>query len=139
MVARLKARQVAGQAAAAVTLFLCALYGANFYDPGLVGFSVRGGTIAADVLSAVAFVLSLRIRSMSIAGMLTAGGLVIQVPPVQAIAEAGAVSVPGPIFGVIFFAPILVLGVIKAVGLRKASPEGADGAQEPNRESESQR
>jgi hypothetical protein len=42
----------------------------------------------------------------------------MQIPPLQAIAEAGKVLVPGPILGVVSFAPILLLGAAKAFGLR---------------------
>jgi hypothetical protein len=38
----------------------------------------------------------------------------MMVPPVQALAAAGAVVIPGQIFGVISYAIILVLGVVKA-------------------------
>jgi len=36
------------------------------------------------------------------------------VPPVEALAAAGAVVIPGPILGVMSYAIILVLGVVKA-------------------------
>jgi hypothetical protein len=40
-------------------------------------------------------------------------------PPVVAIAAAGAIAFPGPILGVISYAIILVLGIVRAVGLRR--------------------
>ena len=75
-------------------------------------------------LSIVAFALCVRIRSPAVAGMLIAGGVIMLIPPLQAIEQAGAIAVPGPIFGVISFADILVLGLVKAVGLRKREALG---------------
>jgi len=86
-------------------------------------------------LSVVAFALCVRIRSPAVAGMLIAGGVIMLIPPLQAIAQAGMIAVPGPIFGVISFADILVLGLVKAVGLRKREASVAHppekGATEP--------
>jgi hypothetical protein len=117
-----KARLIAADFAAAVTLLLSALYIARFYDPALPSLATftggAGPALLAIFLSIVAFILSLRIKSSAIAGTLIIAGVMMQIPPLQAIAEAGRVVVPGPILGVVSFAPILVLGVAKAIGLR---------------------
>jgi hypothetical protein len=87
-------------------------------------FAVKAASVFAIILSVVAFVLSVRIRSSAVAGMLVLGGILMLVPPVQAIAEAGGVSFPGPILGVIFFAPLLVLGLVKAALNSRRQPTG---------------
>lgn len=114
-----RARLISAELAAAVTLLFCSLYTAAFYDPGLAAYTGRVSELVPIFLSVVAFVLCLRIKSPAIAGMLIAGGVIMQIPPLQAIAQAGAVAVPGPIFGVISFADTLILGLVKSVGLRK--------------------
>jgi hypothetical protein len=117
-----RARLIAAGLAAAVTLLFCSLYTAAFYDPGLAPYTGRVSELVPIFLSIVAFILSLGIRSPAVAGMLIAGGVIMQIPPLQAIAQAGAIAVPGPIFGVISFVDILILGLVKAVGLRKRVP-----------------
>jgi hypothetical protein len=114
-------RLVGAQVAALLTLAFSLLYVSVFYDPSLAKYSVRGVTLLAIFLSVVAFVLSVRIRSPTVGWTLILGGLAIQIPPVQAIAERGAVQIPGPILGVIFFSPILILGVVKLVMMRRLS------------------
>ena len=123
-----KARLAAGQLMAASTLLFSSIYFADFYDPGLPGLAAvagKGVGLLSIFLSIAAFVVSLRIKSPAIAGMLVAGGVAMQVPPVQAIAEAGAIAVPGPILGVNSFAPVLAIGLVKAYGLRKKGQVGA--------------
>jgi len=41
------------------------------------------------------------------------------IPPLATIAKAGAIVVPGPIYGVISLADILILGMVKAIRSRK--------------------
>jgi hypothetical protein len=119
-----RVRLLAAEAAAAVTLTLAASYFLRFY--GVLGpeFAVREASVFAIVLSIVAFVLCVRIKSYAVAGMLVLGGILMQVPPVQAIVQAGGVSYPGPILGVIFFAPLLVLGLVKAALNTRRQPFG---------------
>jgi len=119
-----RVRLLAADAAAAVALTLAALYFLRFY--GVVGaeFAVREASVIAVILSIVAFVLCTRIKSSAVAGMLLLGGILMQVPPVQAIVEAGGVSYPGPILGVVFFAPLLVLGLVKAALNARQKPTG---------------
>jgi hypothetical protein len=117
-----QARLIVADFSAAVTLLLSALYIARFYDPALPSLATftggGGSALLAIFFSIVAFVLSLRIKSSAIAGMLIVAGVMMQIPPLQAIAEAGKVLVPGPILGVVSFAPILLLGAVKAIGVR---------------------
>jgi hypothetical protein len=120
-----RVRLIAAELAAAVTLLFSSLYTAAFYNPGLAPYTGRESELVPIFLSIVAFALCVRIRSPAVAGMLIAGGVIILIPPLQAIAQAGMIAVPGPIFGVISFADILVLGLVKAAGLRKRESLGA--------------
>jgi hypothetical protein len=120
-----RVRLIAAELAAAVTLLFSSLYTAAFYDPDLAPYTGRESELVPIFLSIVAFALCVRIRSPAVAGMLIAGGVIMLIPPLQAIAQAGAIAVPGPIFGVISFADILVLGLVKVVGLRKREALGA--------------
>lgn len=113
-----RARKIAAKLAAALTLLFALVSTVGFYEHSLAAFTGRGYGLLAILLSLVAFALSLRIRSPAVAGMLVFGGILVQVPPVQAIMEAGVIAVPGPILGVISFVIILILGLIKAIGLR---------------------
>lgn len=116
MVTTRAARLALAQVMAGATLLLALIYTAGFYDSAMrVG---RGTTLFAIALSILAFGASLKIRSGLVAGVLIASGAIILIPPVIAILDAGAVTIPGPILGVIFFSPILVLGVVKALGAR---------------------
>jgi hypothetical protein len=130
-----RVRLIAAGLAAAVTLLFSSLYTAAFYDPGLAPYTGRESELVPIFLSIVAFALCVRIRSPAVAGMLIAGGVIMLIPPLQAIAQAGMIAVPGPIFGVISFLDILILGLVKAVGLRKREASGANapvkGATEP--------
>jgi hypothetical protein len=120
-----RVRLIAAELAAAVTLLFSSLYTAAFYDHSLAPYTGRESELVPIFLSIVAFALCVRIRSPAVAGMLIAGGAVMLIPPLQAIVQAGMIAVPGPIFGVISFLDILVLGLIKASGLRKRETSGA--------------
>src|ERR1035437_5343743 len=109
-----RTRLIAADVVAAVTLVFSLFYTLGFYYPSLAAYTGRESALLAIILSVVAFILCVRIRSGAVAGMLIAGGIIMQIPPVQALAEAGAVVVPGPILGVISFAIILILGIVKA-------------------------
>jgi hypothetical protein len=123
MAPRARVRWLAANLAAAATVAFSVLYLLGFY----AGITFRGAALLAIFLSVASFLLSLRIRSVSVAVMLTLAGLLIQIPPVQAIAEAGTVAYPGPILGVVFFVPILILGLVKAAtGLRVPKTEARD-------------
>jgi hypothetical protein len=62
------------------------------------------------------------LRSGAVAVLLVIAGLLRQIPPLQAILEAGTIAVPGPILGAIFFAPVLVLGIVKAAAFLRSEP-----------------
>jgi hypothetical protein len=117
---RNRARLIAAELAAAVTLLFSLLYTAAFYDHALAPYTGRLSELVPIFLSIVAFALSWRIRSPAVAGMLIAGGIIMQIPPLQDIAYAGAIVVPGPIFGVMSFADALVLGVVKGITTLRA-------------------
>jgi hypothetical protein len=119
-ISRNRARLIAAELAAAVTLLFSLLYTAAFYDHSLAPYTGRVSELVPIFLSIVAFALCLRISSPAVAGMLIAGGIIMQIPPLQAIADAGAIVVPGPIFGVISFADILILGVVKGITTLRA-------------------
>jgi hypothetical protein len=101
---------------AGVALLFSVIYVVGFYVPTFATYSGRGSGLIVIFSSISAFVLSFRLSSPAVAGMLVIAGIFMQVPPVQAIIEARTIAVPGPILGVIFFAVVLVLGVVKAVG-----------------------
>ncbi len=123
MASSAKVRGLAANLAAAATVALSVLYLLGFY----AGITFRGAALLAIFVSIAAFLLSLRIRSVSVAAMLMLAGLLIQIPPIQAIAEAGTIAYPGPILGVIFFIPILILGLVKAAtSLRASKTEARD-------------
>ena len=109
-IGRSEVRRYAANLAAAATLAFSVLYLLGFY----AGITFRGASLLAIFLSIAAFLVSLRIKSVSVAAMLTLAGLLIQIPPLQAIAVAGTIAYPGPILGVVFFIPILILGLAKA-------------------------
>jgi hypothetical protein len=101
------------------TLSVSSLYAMSFYHlipPGLD----KGSSIIAIILSVIAFVLCLRIKSYVDGVVLIMAGIVMQIPPVQAIIGDGRILIPGPILGVIFFCPILILGLVKLATSRAA-------------------
>lgn len=95
-----------------LTLLLGLSYMVEFYDSSLA-LNVRGLTILAIILGAISFVAALKIRASLVAILLTLSSIIILIPPLNAIVSDGTISIPGPIFGVIFFSPILVLGLVK--------------------------
>jgi hypothetical protein len=94
------------------TLFVSSLYTFAYYHIIPEGLS-KDSAIIAIILSIIAFVLCIRIKSYAVGGLLTLGGILMQIPPVQAIISVGTIAVPGPILGVIFFCPVLILGLVK--------------------------
>jgi hypothetical protein len=106
-------RLLIAEVTSGATLLLSLLYTVNFYDSSFPINTIKGETLIAIALSVVAFVLALKIRTFLVAALLTVAGIVIWIPPVAAIIEDKAILVPGPILGVIFFAPIIGLGIAK--------------------------
>jgi hypothetical protein len=73
-------------------------------------------SLAAIVLASAAFVVSWKMRSYLVAGLLTASGIIFMVPALNAMGYSFAVIVfPGPILGIIFGLVIFGLGVAKGV------------------------
>jgi hypothetical protein len=119
-----RARKAGAELAAGLTLLFASISTVGFYDHVLAAYTGKGYGLLAIALSVVAFALSLRVRSPAVAVMLISAGVLMQVPPVQAMVEAGMVAVPGPILGVISFGIILQLGLAKAIGLRTRAVAG---------------
>ena len=92
--------------------FLGLFYTIGFYDSDLA-LNVKGLTILAIILSAISFVSALKIRAPLVASLLTIAGIIIWIPPLNAIVTDRAILIPGPILGVIFFSPIVILGLVK--------------------------
>jgi hypothetical protein len=109
-----RARLILAQLLAGLTLLFAVIYILGFYDATLAASAGRGTALTAIALSVVAFVACVKLRSSIVAGLLTLSGIIMMVPPVEALAAAGAVVIPGPILGVMSYAIILVLGVVKA-------------------------
>jgi hypothetical protein len=95
------------------------VYSAGFLNKTLIPSSARFVGIGSIVLAIAAFVTALRMRTAIVAGSLVAAGVLTLLPPVMAIAVEGVIVVPGPIFGVISYLPILGLGVAKAIRMKK--------------------
>lgn len=112
-------RLAIAKVAAVATLAASTAYIIGFYDSSLV--VGRGTTLAAIFLAVLAFALSVRIKSLFVGMLLTIGGILMQVPPALAIIAERAVEIPGPIFGVISFTPVIILGVTKTVRSNKNS------------------
>src|SRR5919197_4244961 len=73
-------------------------------------------SLAAMALSTAAFVVSWKLRSYLVAGLLAASGIIFMVPALNAMGYSLEVSVfPGPILGVIFGLVIFGLGVAKGI------------------------
>jgi hypothetical protein len=116
-----KIRFVISMILALGTLFVCSLYAFSFY--GLVPAGLdKGSSIIAIILSTMAFVLCIRIKSYAVGGLLTVGGILLQIPPVQTIVTEGTITIPGPILGVIFFCPVLIFGLVKLARSKPKAP-----------------
>src|ERR1039457_4471285 len=108
-----RVRLVVAQILAAITLIMALIYTAGFYDSSLSAGNIgRSSALIAIVLSIVAFAVSVKLRSGLIAGLLIASGIIMMIPPTVALVAAGAIVVPGPIYGIIFYAIILALGIV---------------------------
>lgn len=99
-------------AAATLALFLAVIAAGGALRAGLAPWP----GIAAIVMAVAAFALSAGQRSLLVAGLLAASGLVGVVYALMTTQFLTAVVFPGPIFGVIVGVPILALGVAEAVG-----------------------
>jgi hypothetical protein len=108
-------RYMLAQLLAAATLAFALVYTVGFFSKSLDIASERNSAFAAIGLSVAAFAMAIKIRSMVVAGLLTASGIIMLTPPIEALAAVRVILIPGPILGVIFYAPILGLGIAKAV------------------------
>jgi hypothetical protein len=112
-----------------LTLLLGLFYMIGFYDSSLA-LNVKGLTILAIVLAAISFVSALKIRAPLIAALLTIAGIIIWIPPLNAIVTDRAILIPGPVLGVIFFSPIVILGLVKfATNYRSRKKSESQGTQ----------
>jgi hypothetical protein len=110
------------------TLFSSSVYSLTYYHIIPAGLS-RGSAVIAIILSVIAFALCVRINSKVVGGALTMAGILILLPPVQAIISDGRILVPGPIYGVLFFCPVLILGMVKLARSRAETPPARISAQ----------
>jgi hypothetical protein len=100
---------------------------------GLIGNNILGspatlpaGGLAVIVvasaigLAAAAFIVSWKQRSLLVAGLLAASGIILMILPLATLASTAVIVFPGPILGVIFGLVIFGLGLAK--GIRSAAP-----------------
>jgi hypothetical protein len=112
-------RLLVAQILAGVTFLMTVIYTLGFYDSSLTFGLGRISALSAIALSILAFITSLRLKSNLVAGFLILGGIIMQIAPIQALIASGAIRVPGPIYGVLSFSPLLILGIVKALTSRK--------------------
>jgi hypothetical protein len=119
-------RIVTAQILAAATLAIASIYAVNAltFSMPISVLTVFG--LSAIAVSIAAFVMSRKHRSVAVAALLTASGVIVMIPPVSAIIATGIIVFPGPILGVISYSVVLGLGIAKGVGAAKAmSPAAA--------------
>jgi len=103
-----------GLAAAALALAFANMVG------GVAVLGIAGATvfvINAVEAGAAAFIISLRQRSLVVAGLLAVTGIMILIPPLIATRYFAIILFPGPIIGVLFGLGLLGMGVAKGVGM----------------------
>jgi hypothetical protein len=105
-------------AAAALALVVTNLVGGAPVQVGVGAVLV----ISSIGLAAAAFVVSWMQRSLLVAGLLAASGVIQMIPGLIALASINfaVIVVPGPILGVIFGLGILGLGVAKGIRMTRA-------------------
>ncbi len=110
---------VIGVGLAAATLVLCFVNAV-----GNVALITKVGptpvlSLVSIVLASAAFIVSWKIRSYLVAGLLAASGIIFMVPALNAMGYSFEVIIfPGPILGIIFGLAILGLGM--TIGIRSA-------------------
>ena len=109
-----------------ISLLLSLLYTLRYFNFDIAIGPNKGTTLIALGLSAVAFVTAVKLRSPLVGVILTISGLIIIAPPVSAIMADGMITIPGPILGVIFFSPILALGVAKLITTRNRASKSKE-------------
>jgi hypothetical protein len=106
------------QVLAASTLAIAITFFINFYAKSPdIGAAKSLGQISI-ALAAAAFALSLRLKSLVVAGSLLASGIIGLIPTVSIVVNAAAIAFPGPILGLMSYSIILGLGAAKAEGFR---------------------
>ena len=79
-------------------------------------------SLAAMALATASFVVTWHKRSLIVAGLLAASGVIFMIPALSAMGYSLAMIVfPGPILGVIFGLVILGLGIAMGVRARKVN------------------
>jgi hypothetical protein len=101
-----------GLAAATLIVFVVVIALSGALQAGLAPWPGIGVT----VLVVAAFAVSRERRSLVVAGLLAASGMVGVVYGLIRTESLTAISFPGPIFGIILGVPILGLAVAEAVG-----------------------
>jgi hypothetical protein len=101
-----------GLAAATLIVFVVVIAVGGALQAGLAPWP----GIGVAVLAIAAFAVSRESRSLVVAGLLSASGIVGVVYGLIRTEFLTAISFPGPIFGVILGVPILGLAVAEAVG-----------------------
>ena len=101
-----------GLAAATLLVFVVVIAMGGALQAGLAPWP----GVAVAVLAVAAFVVSRERRSLVVAGLLAASGIVGVVYGLIRAEFLTAISFPGPIFGIILGVPILALAVAEAVG-----------------------
>jgi hypothetical protein len=107
-----KSMLAVGLAAATLVVFVIVIAMGGALQAGLAPWP---GIVVA-VLAVAAFVVSRKRRSLVVAGLLAASGIVGVIYGLIRTELLTAISFPGPIFGIILGVPILGLAVAEAVG-----------------------
>jgi hypothetical protein len=106
-----------GLAAAAFALVLANTVGGVVLRTGLV--PVLG--IGAVPLAAAALIVSWNQRSILVAGLLVATGIIGMIPGLIATGYLAVIVFPGPIYGVIYGLGLLGLGVAKIIKMTRTT------------------
>jgi hypothetical protein len=106
-----------GLAAAAFALVLANTVGGVVLRTGLV--PVLG--IGAVPLAAAALIVSWNQRSILVAGLLVATGIIGMIPGLIATGYLAVIVFPGPIYGVLYGLGLLGLGVAKSIRMTRTT------------------
>jgi hypothetical protein len=107
-----KTMRAIGLAAATLVVFVATIANGGALQAGLAPWP----GIAIVVMAIAAFALPRERRSLVVAGLLAASGIVGVVYALIRTEFLTAISFPGPIFGIILGVPLLGLAVAEAVG-----------------------
>jgi hypothetical protein len=104
-----------GLAAATLLVFVVVIAMGGALQAGLAPWP----GVAVAILAVAAFAVSRERRSLVVAGLLAASGIVGVVYGLIRTEFLTTISFPGPIFGIILGVPILGLAVAEAVGVTR--------------------